>query len=196
MKTITTEKNNTRFFCCLFTHCINTKKISGARSRLFHILPQAHQPTQSPAPSPTAPKPAGGFKLLPDPAGPPARPPQTRLSVPGEALARSPPRPPRSLLLFPRPRLSPGGGQGRRAAREGGRPRPPAPRGPTHARRTHRSRAGEETPPERGASNDSTASAPCAPPSWEAGQAARLRHHVGVARAARARTAPPLPSGQ
>lgn len=125
-----------------------------------------NQPTESTAPSSTAPKPAGAFSSS---QTRPARPTQTRLPVPGEALA------PRPGLPAPFP-SSPGPGSRQRAAREGGRaggrPRPPAPRSPTRARRTHRPRAGEETPPERGASNDGAASAPCAPPSWEAGQAA------------------------
>ena len=80
-------------------------------------------------------------------------------SVPPPSLTEAPGTPGSPPLLPP-------------ASRPDSRP-PYAQERASRAPRTHRPRAGQRSGGERRASNDSAAPALCAPPSWEAGQAAR-----------------------
>lgn len=73
-----------------------------------------------------------------------------------------------------------------RAAVAGGRP--------GRAPRTHRARGEREPHRSAGPLSDSAASVPCAPPSWEPGQAARCVI-TSERRSARGRSLPPMRSG-
>lgn len=139
-----------RSFPCLFTHPIKLEESSRARSRLFYTLPETN-----PRLRPCSPNRAEDAQLLDPPACLSARPPARR--------RRGCRRPGRSSLptsASPLPSPLP-----HSAAVAGGRP--------GRAPRTHRARGEREPHRSAGPLNDSAASAPCAPPSWEPGQAAR-----------------------
>lgn len=170
MRAAATERNNRSFPSTFSRSPLTQSRLQELIPAFLHLTsdePADRSPSSVPCGSRT-----GGVGSAPPRPGPPARPPAAgEAPVPGEALA------PRSGLPAPSP-SPPAPRSRRRAPRGGGRARPRA------ARRTHRPQADAETPPERGASRNSAASAPCAPPSWASGLAALAssRQRQGIAR--------------
>lgn len=130
---------------------------SRARSRLFHTLPEPNARTVAP---PLQPQPGRGCSHRP--SHPPLARPARGCRCPGRRSLPTPASP----LCSPRPQA---------AAVAGGRP--------GRAPRTHRALGEREPHRSAGPLSESAASAPCAPPSWEPGQAARcVITSQGVAR--------------